>query len=148
MNNKGFTLVELIAVVAILAIASGLIAVRFFRLTGEEEEFEYEVVAKDIAEAAYVFYDSKDNRENNKPDGTILLKGCVSAEELIKTGYISESQGLLKRYTLNDLRAIYYHAYFKDNEKKVDVYKTEDDCRKCLNPGSCQNENDPAIGHY
>ncbi len=130
MNKKGFTLVELIAVIAILAIATGLIATRFLGLIKDTQKFDDKSVAKGIAEAAYVYIDDKDNTglpatDSNKvelDDGT--HSKCYSAEILLETGFISKDQGLLQECDTSCINSFMFRVYkTTDQEKKVDVYK-------------------------
>ena len=111
-NNKGFTLVELIVVIAIIAIASGLIATRFLGLIDDTKQFDRESVAKGIAEAAYVYIDDKANKDTDPDD-------CKNAEVLVNTGVISENQGLLKECKLEDCIKNFYFKVTKINGKKV-----------------------------
>ncbi len=132
MNSKGFTLVELIVVIAILAVASGLIATNFFGLIGKKDTFQDEVIAKGIAEAAYVYYDSNDNLAPYKVEAN---KGCYNAKILVDNGYIAPDQGLLDKC---DAKCVGDNYRFKiiisgDGEKSVNVYRNGDD--------SCANGN-------
>ena len=121
MDKNGFTLIELIVIIAIIALASGFIATRFFSLTGNQQEFEDEVVAKGIAEAAYVFIDSPKNTN-------VEYETCSNAGELLVSGYISSDQGLLNKCDENCLNSFYFKVTKIDGEKKVDVYKNDDNC--------------------
>ena len=121
MNNKGLTLVELIVVLAIIALAAGLVATNFFGLIKSGDDFEDKTLAKGIAEAAYVFYDSKDNTDH--------LTGCQPISVLIDKGYISNDQGLLKNYTAAELATFYYKVDITNNEKKAKAYRNTGTCR-------------------
>ena len=127
----GIVVVILLVVVAILAIASGLVATNFITLTGKREVFEDEVLAKHVAEAGYAFFDSK----KNKPDGvTRLNEGCKSIQILIDNGYLSEDQGLLKKYNQvdsineNSLKNFYYETTMVNGQKTTRVYKRTKAC--------------------
>ena len=128
MNNKGFTLIEILVAIAILAIASGFVATRFFGLINNQNDFENEVLAKSIAEAAYIFYDSE---ENKNVDGRLINQDCQSIGKLIENGFLLEDQGLLKKYESSELDNYRYKVEKTDGEKTVIVYKG----------GSCDDSN-------
>ena len=122
MNKNGFTLVELLVVVAILAVASGLVATRFFNLIDDKDKYEDKVLAKKLAEAAYVYY------KHGDMSATYVKEisddnYCITAERLINSGYISEDQGLLKQYG-NDLNKFAVRVYVEAGEKKTQVFKS------------------------
>ena len=111
MNKKGFTLVELIVVIAIVATASVLLATNFTKLTGKQDDFEDKVVAKNIAEAAYVYY------KNEAGDS------CITGAMLINNGYIAPKAGLLKDYTEADLKK--FCAKYNSSDNSMEVYKMD-----------------------
>ncbi|MBQ9833808.1 MAG: prepilin-type N-terminal cleavage/methylation domain-containing protein [Bacilli bacterium] len=115
MNNKGFTLIELIAVIAIVAAVSVLLGTNFLKLTGNVDAYEDKVIAKGIAEAAYIYYGSPSDTDGQDP---------VSAYDLIKAGFISSDQGLLKDYGLSDLIRFCAEVKIENYEKKVIVKKS------------------------
>lgn len=132
MNKKGFTLVEVIVVIAIVAIASALVGTQFFSVLGKggtADKFEKEVIAKSIAEAAYVYIDSKENEKatgNNKVEfgsfNDTYAKTCRPATLLLNQGFIPDSQGLLTKCDESCLAKIYFKVTMEDNEKKVYIF--------------------------
>ncbi len=60
MNNKGFTLVELIITIALLAMLFSLIATNMVGLQGRQMENNYKNYKLEIESAACLFIDSKD----------------------------------------------------------------------------------------
>ena len=121
MNKKGFTLVELLAVVAILALSVGLIAINYNNLIGKRQDFEDKELAKNVAEAAYAYIDSKKNRNETDSNKKIEPGLCYDLGPLIKSGYLSGDQGLLQQYDYGNVR--FSVSKDSDGEKKVKVYK-------------------------
>lgn len=124
IKKNGFTLVELIIVIGIVSAAAVLIGTNFMQLIGNAGDFEDKEVAKGIAEATYVYFDSKDNLN---ADGT-YKKNCITGEMLINNGYIAPEQGLLKNYSEDDLKQFSAHAIIDDGEKKITVFKGSLNC--------------------
>lgn len=119
IKRNGFTLIELIVVVGIVAAAAVILGTNFMNLIGNAGAYEDEVIAKGIAEAAFVYYDSKDN---------LSKKSCITAEMLMTGGYISSEQGLLKKYNKEDLEKFSAKVIYENYEKKVTVYKDSKNC--------------------
>lgn len=120
IKRKGFTLIELIVVIGIVAATTVILGTNFVKLIGNVGTYEDEVIAKGVAEAAFVFFDSVDN-----VSGT----SCITANMLINNGYISSKQGLLKKYTVAEIEAFSALIYFEDGvEKKIKVYKNNLSC--------------------
>ena len=87
MKSKGFTLVELLAVIAILGLAAVFISTNFFHLIGNAKDYEYENIFKYLNEAAYA---------------CISSEGVVDAADLHKNGCIDQKSGLLKDFSFSD----------------------------------------------
>ena len=148
MNNKGFTLVELLVVVAILAIASGLIATRFFGIIDSSNEFEDKSIGKTIAEAAYIFYDSKKDNEgykNMKADTCYQAFKDSDDNVLLRKGYLSENQGLLTQKSPSELKKFYYKIIVSNKKKVAKAYKNTG---ACTGNDCCTNSNAKEIAEY
>ena len=129
--KKGFTLIELLVVIAIVAVSATLIGSQFYKVLGNDgttDKFEDEVIAKSIAEAAYVYLDSRDNAKLPNTDSKKLIASdnCNSVtSKLIDSGYISDKHGLLESCDKDCMNNYYFKIYRdKDGEKVVEVYKT------------------------
>lgn len=84
MNKKGFTLVELLATIAILVLMSVIIGVNITSILRSTEKNEEEFDKKQIEKAACVYVDS---------DELCLTKNCdnnVTIDVLIKSGLLDE----------------------------------------------------------
>lgn len=119
INKNGFTLIELIAVIGIVAVTAVILGTNFMKLIGNVSNYEDEVIAKGVAEAAFVFFDSVDNDEKIK---------CITADKLIDNGYISSEQGLLKKYKAEDIKEFSAKVEEIEGEKKVTIYKNSSNC--------------------
>lgn len=86
MKSKGFTLVELLAVIAILGLAAVFISTNFFHLIGNAKDYEYENIFKYLNEAAYACSSSESN---------------ITTDELFKSGCIDQKSGLLKDFNFS-----------------------------------------------
>ena len=120
IKKNGFTLIELILVIGIVASVAVILGTNFMNLIGNVGTYEDEVIAKGIAEAAFVYYESKDN---------LGKVNCITAEMLIADGYISSEQGLLRDYDEEDIKVFSAKvSYVGNQEKKVVVYKDSLNC--------------------
>lgn len=84
MNKKGFTLVELLATIAILVLMSVIIGVNITSILRSTEKNEEEFDKKQIEKAACVYVDS---------DGLCTSKNCdsnVTIKILIEKGLLDE----------------------------------------------------------
>lgn len=119
--NKGFTLVEVIVVIAIIGAVSVLIGTNFLGLIGSADKYENKNLYKYLNEAACVYVDRNDSLlKENDCYGTST--GCeISFEELYDAGYVDENIGLLREYSFDELKNYKIKAYWEDSEKKCCV---------------------------
>ena len=80
MKNNGFTLVELIITITLIAIISVSIGVSINGMLSRQEEDQAEQYAKDIADAACVYAEVND----------ITTNSTVTINELISAGLLSK----------------------------------------------------------
>lgn len=78
-NRKGFTLIELIVVLAVLAIIMAIAVPRFLGVQEDAEEKADENTLQMIAKAAELYY-------AQNPDGTAI----TTADDLVDEGYLDE----------------------------------------------------------
>lgn len=92
MNKKGFTLVELLAVIAVLGIVMGIVLITTSSGFGDAKEKTEQAFIETIKDAADIYLDSSDAREKN-----FSSLGCT----------ITKTHGNVKIYkaniTLNDI---------------------------------------------
>lgn len=108
MKSKGFTLVELLAVIAILGLAAVFISTNFFHLIGNAKDYEYENIFKYLNEAAYACSESD-----------------ITTDALYDAGCIDQKSGLLKDFNFsgdNKVNATIM-VTINDGEKKTCVSK-------------------------
>jgi len=96
MKNKGFTLIELIITIALMALVGIVISTNMVGLFSNEEDTEYENFIKEIEDAACVYIETTGTKTTCRQNN-----GCkVTTNELISKGYIDED---LKDPTTNEL---------------------------------------------
>lgn len=119
MKSKGFTLVELLAVIAILGLAAVFISTNFFHLIGNAKDYEYENIFKYLNEAAYACSSSG---------------GDITATKLLEDGCIDQKSGLLKDFNFSPAAG--------DNKVKATIEVTIDSGEKktCVNEFSVDDK--------
>lgn len=106
MNKKGFTLVELMATIGLLAIMSLVIGVNITSILKSTKQNEEEFNKEQIEKAACVYYSSK---ELNKNGSTNITVGNLIESGLLDETYRNENG----KITIT----------FNDNEKKCSYNK-------------------------
>ena len=120
MNKKGFTFVELLAVIVILSIITTLTVVSYRNYTKQAKEKELVAVRKTI-ESAYNNYRTK----NLYNGGTV--KDTITLSELVSLGYIPKGFNYNKeQFSSNDL-----------SNSSITVVKKGKDINNYLNGGVC-----------
>lgn len=128
MNNKGFTLIELIATLVLLVLVMGLGAISITKTIENSKTKDYELLIKNIKDASEVYYQEckYGNIDSN------IINGCddldnVELGTLVKYGYLTGNSKIndgTNKYTLvnpNDgesiIDCIIKINYDKDNGK-------------------------------
>lgn len=120
MNKKGFTFVELLAVIVILSIITTLTVVSYRNYTKQAKEKELVAVRKTI-ESAYNNYRTK----NLYNGGTV--KDTITLSELVSLGYIPKGFNYNKeQFSSDDLK-----------DSSITVVKKGKDINNYLNGGDC-----------
>ncbi len=66
LNNKGFTLLEVLAVIVIIAIVGGIAVPNVLNIISNSDKASYNIMVSDIKTAATTLYDEIDNNPSNK----------------------------------------------------------------------------------
>ena len=103
MNKKGFTLVELMATIGLLAIMSLVIGVNITSILKSTKQNEEEFNKEQIEKAACVYYSSEGLNKNGYPN--------ITVENLIDSGLLDET--------------------YRNANGKITVYVTDDNEKKC-----------------
>lgn len=87
MNNKGFTLIELIAAITIMIIISVIVTVNLSKIGEKNEEKRYNEFKQQVADAACVYIDLSKNSATKQS----CYNNCtVNVSDLITDGLVSE----------------------------------------------------------
>ena len=120
MNKKGFTFVELLAVIVILSIITTLTVVSYRNYTKQAKEKEL-VAVRETIESAYNNYRTK----NLYNGGTV--KDTITLSELVSLGYIPKGFNYNKeQFSSDDLK-----------DSSITVVKKGKDINNYLNGGVC-----------
>ncbi len=88
MNKKGFTMVELLVVIALIALMSVLLTINMTGVLSEQKGVSYTTIKNRIASAAYAYINKQSNHElrdkyKNDPNGGVVSLGTLVSEGLI-----------------------------------------------------------------
>ena len=137
MNNRGFTLIELIVTIALLALISTISVSVIGNIRGKHNVNAYYELLKNVESAAKLYV--TDNRYNLKSVG-INIK-CpnnntftISLQQLVDNGYLTKDNGGIKNFDGNTLTlsenkvTVTYDCTKKNFTYKID--KNEPICAK------------------
>lgn len=110
MNKKGFTLLELLAVIAVIALLGGVTISMFSASTDTSSEEDLANKFKEIQEAAIVYVDLNDSWLSSFTNGNEIY---VRLGELQNTNYISS--GIKNPLTGEDFPSDYLIKIYKVN---------------------------------
>ena len=88
MKKNGFTLIELIITIGLLALIGTVIAVNVMGMFSEQEDLDYEAFVREIEDSACMYVEtafSSDERTNCRRNTCI-----VTVDMLLAKGYISD----------------------------------------------------------
>jgi len=107
MNKNGFTLVELLSTITIMALIATIGSINMVKIFDNEENIAKNNKENIITEAACVYIELSSNKELKE---TCLTTGCdITTETLI-------TSGLLKEEDVDNPKVI--NIYQENNEKK------------------------------
>lgn len=90
MNNKGFTLVELIAIVVLLALVMGIGAISVTKIINNAKEKDYQLLVENIKSAVELYYQECKYSNDMIIDCPSLNSGWyyIYLEDLVDNGFI------------------------------------------------------------
>ena len=88
MNNKGFTMIELLVVISLIAIMAILMAVNMTGILSEQKGMSYNTIRGQIESAACAYIDKQENVDLRKeykddPNGGLVILSTLVSEGLI-----------------------------------------------------------------
>lgn len=117
INNQGFTLVEILVTVAILAIITSLVIGGYLIYDKQAKEYAYEVSRDSIISSALLYYQEKDLQ----PVAAIDNKNyyCITVNDLVNSGYHDKKEiENVERITLDTYIKITENANTLTREKQ------------------------------
>lgn len=88
MNNKGFTMIELLIVISLIALMAILMAVNMTGILSEQKGMSYNTIRGQIESAACAYIDKQENVNLRKEYKDNSSGGLVILSTLIKDGLI------------------------------------------------------------
>lgn len=122
INNKGFTLIELIVVIGILSLIFGLFSINFIRELDESKRIQNETVQNEIVEAAKAYVELHKTSNESKYDQmkNVLYNSSTTPARLCVKDIIND--GLINTNVI-DLN----NVDFNYNRAGIDFYYSNTD---------------------
>lgn len=147
MNNRGFTLIELIVTIALLALISTISVSVIGNIRGKHNVNAYYELLKNVESAAKLYV--TDNRYNLKSVGIDIKcpnnnTFTISLQKLVDSGYLTTDNNKIKNFdgstlTLSENKVtVTYDCTKKNFTYKID--KNEPICDKSKNDTERQND--------
>lgn len=147
MNNRGFTLIELIVTIALLALISTISVSVIGNIRGKHNVNAYYELLKNVESAAKLYV--TDNRYNLKSVGIDIKcpnnnTFTISLQKLVDSGYLTTDNGEIKNFdgstlTLSENKVtVTYDCTKKNFTYKID--KNEPICAKSKDDTERQND--------
>lgn len=132
MNNKGFSLMELIAVLAIMSILF-TIGIASFNIKDNSKDQETKANVNTIEKAINVYYKILSQKgklnyaQNTNDENVTETNFCINYENLVKNGYLAE-----ERIPIDDEGNKYKYAFVTIKESNLTYINTNDisECQK------------------
>lgn len=127
MNQKGFSLIELIITIGIMVMIGLVIVSNMTGLFSKNEDKDYENFVKKIEDAACIYIEKNEQKENKSKCRTNSdLAVCnIDMNTLIQSGLIEESLKDPNKGIFVKNSSYKVHIHWIDNEKKCEL-KTGD----------------------
>ena len=94
-NNKGFTLIELIATIAIISLVFGIASYYAIKTINSSKEKETQISLAGIKKSANLYvqeYSETITWKTNQNESTQFSTTCISLNDLVNTGYLKRDQ--------------------------------------------------------
>lgn len=154
INNKGFTLVELIATIVILSIIMGIGTYSITKIIKDSKEKDYELLIKEIVDATEIYYqecrfsrndkitcpgldgdgyysflDKDNNNMKNDDEKTLTLGTLVDYGYLKGNGTVkvddNEKFVVVNPKTNENISICAIKYRYNTNTKKIEIYKAD-----------------------
>ena len=106
MNRKGFTLVELIATIVVLAMVMGIASYSIIGIMNNSKNKNYELLVKNIKDAAEVYYqECRYSNNSGLVDGngnSICDSATITLGQLVEYGYLKGNTKNGDKYALEN----------------------------------------------
>lgn len=127
MNNKGFTLVELLGTVVILAVLVGISSYSIIKVLNNTKEKNYELLVEEIKKASEIYYQECYYGNSCSYTEEIKLK------DLVNNGYLSSNDKdniLIDPITKENISECSIIVKYNEDKGKIVVTSNEED-NKC-----------------
>ena len=135
MNNKGFTLVELLATIVILGIVMGIASYGVISAINSSKDKSQDVFVGTFVKAidSYLSMNASNFEDGNKDNGMISL-GSISLNDLINAKFIDQDKFVNPKnkmscykgdFTINVYRDDNYVYYYKMNLEQLPCFENE-----------------------
>ena len=152
MNKKGFTLVELLATILILAIVLGIGTISITSIIKNSKEKNYKLLVTNIKDAAELYY--QECKYSNNSGITCNANGNVKLGDLVTYGYLKgnkQDETNSKKYTIvnplidkeneSNISCCIIKVEYTNKQIKISANGSDNSHNKCKS-SSCPSNDD------
>lgn len=134
LNKKGFTLVELIATIVVLALVVSISAYAITNIINSAKEKNYELLIKNIKDASETYY--QECKYSNNSGITCDDTYTVTLQELVNYGYLKgngtkdNKMEILNPKDNKNIGACSIAVKYEDGKLTIENKSDDDSCKK------------------